>query len=62
MSQFYNVFLKFVFIGIYSVISFLLFEKVYETSQEVIDELFHIRQGLHYCNGYFSAVSSISVC
>ncbi|XP_058059029.1 putative Dol-P-Glc:Glc(2)Man(9)GlcNAc(2)-PP-Dol alpha-1,2-glucosyltransferase [Anopheles bellator] len=38
---------------VYSVISFLVFNKVYETTQLVIDEEFHLRQGVHYCQGRF---------
>uniref|UniRef100_A0A182YKF1 Dol-P-Glc:Glc(2)Man(9)GlcNAc(2)-PP-Dol alpha-1,2-glucosyltransferase n=1 Tax=Anopheles stephensi TaxID=30069 RepID=A0A182YKF1_ANOST len=37
----------------YSAISFVVFNKVYETSQLVIDEEFHLRQGDHYCHGRF---------
>ncbi|CRK89688.1 CLUMA_CG003403, isoform A [Clunio marinus] len=47
-------FLKYLFISIYSIISIIIFQKVFETSGEVIDELFHIRQGLKYCQGNFS--------
>lgn len=43
-------------IAIYAIISLLIFEQVYETSKEVIDELFHIEQGLHYCYGMFMEV------
>lgn len=52
-----NNFLKFSFVTIYMGISFLIFNLVYGTSQEVIDEYFHIDQGLHYCHGFFKAVS-----
>lgn len=44
-------------IVIYSVLSFLVFNKVYATSKLVIDEEFHLRQGLHFCNGRFDIVS-----
>uniref|UniRef100_A0A182RI00 Dol-P-Glc:Glc(2)Man(9)GlcNAc(2)-PP-Dol alpha-1,2-glucosyltransferase n=1 Tax=Anopheles funestus TaxID=62324 RepID=A0A182RI00_ANOFN len=37
----------------YSSISFVVFNKVYETTQLVIDEEFHLRQGSHYCHGRF---------
>uniref|UniRef100_A0A182SS52 Dol-P-Glc:Glc(2)Man(9)GlcNAc(2)-PP-Dol alpha-1,2-glucosyltransferase n=1 Tax=Anopheles maculatus TaxID=74869 RepID=A0A182SS52_9DIPT len=37
----------------YSTISFVVFNKVYETTQLVIDEEFHLRQGDHYCHGRF---------
>ncbi|XP_040155732.1 putative Dol-P-Glc:Glc(2)Man(9)GlcNAc(2)-PP-Dol alpha-1,2-glucosyltransferase [Anopheles arabiensis] len=37
----------------YSIVSFAVFNKVYETSQQVIDEEFHLRQGDHYCHGRF---------
>jgi hypothetical protein len=36
---------------IYAIVSFVLFEKVYDTSKLMIDELFHIGQGLDYCHG-----------
>lgn len=42
---------------IYTIISLLIFEKVYETSNLVIDELFHIEQGLHYCHGMYKEVN-----
>ncbi|XP_059614401.1 putative Dol-P-Glc:Glc(2)Man(9)GlcNAc(2)-PP-Dol alpha-1,2-glucosyltransferase [Phlebotomus argentipes] len=41
-------------IGIYAAISLWLFHRVYDTTQLVIDEEFHLRQGIHYCNGNFS--------
>ena len=40
----------------YSIVSFAVFNKVYETSQQVIDEEFHLRQGDHYCHGRFQVV------
>lgn len=43
-------------IAIYTILSMIIFEKVYETSTEVIDELFHIEQGLFYCHGMFQEV------
>ncbi|XP_026744165.1 putative Dol-P-Glc:Glc(2)Man(9)GlcNAc(2)-PP-Dol alpha-1,2-glucosyltransferase [Trichoplusia ni] len=38
----------------YFVISKLIFDRVHDTSQVVIDEYFHVPQGLAYCNGNFS--------
>lgn len=43
----------FLFLGIYSIVTFLLFHLVYNTSKQVIDEEFHLRQGEHYCRGRF---------
>uniref|UniRef100_A0A182P720 Dol-P-Glc:Glc(2)Man(9)GlcNAc(2)-PP-Dol alpha-1,2-glucosyltransferase n=1 Tax=Anopheles epiroticus TaxID=199890 RepID=A0A182P720_9DIPT len=37
----------------YTTVSFVVFNKVYETSPQVIDEEFHLRQGDHYCHGRF---------
>uniref|UniRef100_A0A182KBH1 Dol-P-Glc:Glc(2)Man(9)GlcNAc(2)-PP-Dol alpha-1,2-glucosyltransferase n=1 Tax=Anopheles christyi TaxID=43041 RepID=A0A182KBH1_9DIPT len=37
----------------YSIVSLAVFNKVYETSRQVIDEEFHLRQGDHYCHGRF---------
>lgn len=34
-----------------------IFDKIYGTSQVVIDEAFHLPQGLQYCNFNFSTVS-----
>lgn len=42
--------------GVYGIVSFYVFLKVYETSLMVIDEEFHLRQGIHYCNGDFAEV------
>lgn len=42
---------------VYSVISKLIFDNVYLTSKQVIDEEFHIPQGLAYCNYHFDTVS-----
>ncbi|XP_046975497.1 putative Dol-P-Glc:Glc(2)Man(9)GlcNAc(2)-PP-Dol alpha-1,2-glucosyltransferase [Vanessa cardui] len=53
MSLKYN-FLLITTIAIYLYNSKLIFDKVYETSKIVIDELFHIPQGLAYCKGNFS--------
>lgn len=58
VQQVHNSFLQLVLLGVYSLVSFAVFNRVYATSQEVIDELFHVGQGLQYCNGNFSAVSS----
>ncbi|XP_041968530.1 putative Dol-P-Glc:Glc(2)Man(9)GlcNAc(2)-PP-Dol alpha-1,2-glucosyltransferase [Aricia agestis] len=41
-------------VGVYYVISKIVFDKIYETILIVVDELFHIPQGLTYCNGNFS--------
>lgn len=59
MNRLADRILKYVFITIYSVVSIILFDEVYETSSEVIDELFHVGQGLQYCQGNFSAVSFV---
>lgn len=45
--------------ALYVGISALLFPFVYEASSEVIDEEFHLRQGLAYCRGEFDVVSDI---
>lgn len=47
--------------GVYGIVSFYVFLKVYETSLLVIDEEFHLRQGMHYCNGDFAEVYA-SLC
>lgn len=52
----FNFLFKYLFVGIYTAISVVVFNRVYETSKEVIDEEFHTDQGLHYCNGYFERV------
>ncbi|GAB0086616.1 Dol-P-Glc:Glc(2)Man(9)GlcNAc(2)-PP-Dol alpha-1,2-glucosyltransferase [Sergentomyia squamirostris] len=39
---------------IYFLISIWLFNKVYHTTKLVVDEEFHLRQGLHYCDGNFT--------
>jgi hypothetical protein len=49
--------LKYCFLAVYTVVSIVLFDEVYEASGEVIDELFHIGQGLQFCQGNFSAVN-----
>lgn len=51
----------FLFLGVYSIVTFLLFHLVYNTSKQVIDEEFHLRQGEHYCRGRFHIVSVASV-
>uniref|UniRef100_A0AAG5CW63 Dol-P-Glc:Glc(2)Man(9)GlcNAc(2)-PP-Dol alpha-1,2-glucosyltransferase n=1 Tax=Anopheles atroparvus TaxID=41427 RepID=A0AAG5CW63_ANOAO len=43
----------FVLLSGYSLVSWLLFNRVYETTKLVIDEEFHLRQGNHYCEGRF---------
>lgn len=49
-------------VALYSIISLITFERVYETSKEVIDELFHIEQGLNFCNyGNFQEVIRLSL-
>lgn len=44
---------------IYTIISLLIFERVYETSNLVIDELFHIEQGLNFCHGSYLEVKKL---
>lgn len=39
-------------------VSMQIFNRVYKTSKQVIDEEFHLRQGLHYCRGNFTIVST----
>lgn len=41
----------------YSIVSKIIFDNVYLTSKQVIDEEFHIPQGLAYCNFHFDTVS-----
>lgn len=41
----------------YGTISVPLFNAVYDASQQVIDEEFHLRQGLQYCGGIFDEVT-----
>lgn len=53
--------LKYLFLFLYVLISFVLFDDIYATSTEIIDELFHIGQGLKYCEGNFTSVR-ISIC
>lgn len=48
---------KYPLLAVYLALSLFLFNKVYETSDEVIDELFHLKQGLEYCHENFSAVN-----
>ncbi|ETN67485.1 alpha-1,2 glucosyltransferase ALG10 [Anopheles darlingi] len=45
--------LPFLLLCAFALVSLLVFHKVYETSQLVIDEEFHLRQGDHYCRGRF---------
>lgn len=42
----------------FTTISFLVFNQVYKTSKLVIDEEFHLRQGLHFCEGRYHIVST----
>ncbi|XP_035782819.1 putative Dol-P-Glc:Glc(2)Man(9)GlcNAc(2)-PP-Dol alpha-1,2-glucosyltransferase [Anopheles albimanus] len=37
----------------FAIVSLLVFNEVYNTTQLVIDEEFHLRQGDHYCRGRF---------
>lgn len=46
---------------VYISFSAVLFLKVFDTSNLVIDEEFHLRQGLHYCNGDFKVVSIFTI-
>lgn len=45
---------------VYTSFSVFLFLKVFDASNLVIDEEFHLRQGLHYCNGDFKVVRYFS--
>lgn len=47
---------KLILFIVYTSFSAFLFLKVFDTSSLVIDEEFHLRQGLHYCNGEFKIV------
>lgn len=49
---------KFALFIVYVSLSVLLFLNVFDSSPLVIDEEFHLRQGLHYCNGDFTIVST----
>lgn len=51
-----NMFKFMIVFAVYVAISSQLFPLVYEASKEVIDEQFHLRQGIHYCNGNFDVV------
>ncbi|XP_055639926.1 putative Dol-P-Glc:Glc(2)Man(9)GlcNAc(2)-PP-Dol alpha-1,2-glucosyltransferase [Toxorhynchites rutilus septentrionalis] len=44
---------QFLFLGIYTGITLWIFHQVYHTSQQVIDEEFHLKQGKYYCHGQF---------
>ncbi|CAO1397226.1 unnamed protein product [Diamesa hyperborea] len=44
---------KYSLLTLYSVISLMLFEKVFTKSKLVIDEEFHLQQGIHFCLGRF---------
>ncbi|XP_044727070.1 putative Dol-P-Glc:Glc(2)Man(9)GlcNAc(2)-PP-Dol alpha-1,2-glucosyltransferase [Chrysoperla carnea] len=48
------LFLFLILITVYLVISKIILDNVYATSKIIIDELFHIPQGLAYCAGNFS--------
>lgn len=50
---------KYIFIGVYLLISLQLFYKVFQASQIVIDEEFHLKQGRYYCLGYFDVVNNL---
>lgn len=52
ITKFYGTLL--ITLAVYSVSSKFIFDKVYNTTQIVIDELFHIPQGILYCEGNFS--------
>ncbi|XP_039761981.1 putative Dol-P-Glc:Glc(2)Man(9)GlcNAc(2)-PP-Dol alpha-1,2-glucosyltransferase [Pararge aegeria] len=41
-------------VAVYFTVSKLIFDKVNETSDIVVDELFHIPQGISFCDGNFS--------
>ncbi|XP_058822331.1 putative Dol-P-Glc:Glc(2)Man(9)GlcNAc(2)-PP-Dol alpha-1,2-glucosyltransferase [Topomyia yanbarensis] len=41
------------FLAVYSFVTLLLFHYVYQTSQQIVDEEFHLRQGKHFCQGRF---------
>lgn len=43
----------YLFLGFYSIATFLLFNLVYHTSKQVVDEEFHLPQGEHYCQRRF---------
>lgn len=53
--------LKFRFIIIYSIISLILLDKVYDATKSVIDELFHVEQGMNYCYGFYQEVIFIEL-
>ncbi|CAG9801046.1 unnamed protein product [Chironomus riparius] len=38
---------------IYTIISVVILNGIYDVSKSVIDELFHVEQGLNYCYGFF---------
>jgi len=48
---------KYRIILIYTIISIVILNSIYDTSKSVIDELFHVEQGLNYCYGFFQEVS-----
>lgn len=49
-----NKIFTFILPFIYLIASVPIFNKIYATTQSVIDEEFHLRQGLHYCHQRFS--------
>lgn len=53
---------KYCFLAVYTVVSIVIFDSVYEATSEVIDELFHVGQGLQYCQGNFTAVIIFHIC
>lgn len=57
-----NMCSTYVIVGIYLIVSIPIFFIVFNASQNVIDEEFHLRQGKHYCNGSFEIVSTLDNC
>lgn len=47
---------------LYIAVTMHCFNKVFRTTMMVIDEEFHLRQGMHYCKGHFSIVSIRAEC
>ncbi|XP_037037118.1 putative Dol-P-Glc:Glc(2)Man(9)GlcNAc(2)-PP-Dol alpha-1,2-glucosyltransferase isoform X1 [Bradysia coprophila] len=54
MAFYYDKLPKLTLFIVYTAFSVFLFCKVFATSNLVIDEEFHLRQGLNYCNGDFT--------
>lgn len=46
---------------IYVLISINIFNSIYETSKSVVDELFHVKQGMNYCFGFYYEVILMSL-